>query len=122
MADVLVIGSYAREQALAWKLAQSPAVSKVYVAPGNAGSKGSIKNVDIAEDDVKGLVDFAVDQNISLTVIGPEATAAAGVADALQSAGLLVFGPTQAAARIESSKAFSKDLMASENISTADYK
>jgi phosphoribosylamine--glycine ligase len=122
MADVLVIGSYAREQALAWKLAQSPSVNRVYVAPGNGGSAGKVENVDIAVEDIKGLVDFAVAKDIELTVIGPEAAAAAGVADAFEAAGLLVFGPTQAAAKIESSKAFSKDLMASENIPTAEYK
>ncbi|HEX4775121.1 MAG TPA: phosphoribosylamine--glycine ligase [Candidatus Saccharimonadales bacterium] len=122
MAQVLVIGSYAREQALAWKLAQSSSVDKVYVVPGNAGSRGNIENVDIAVDDIPELVEFAKANDIAVTVIGPEASAAAGVADAFQAAGLTIFGPTKAAAKIESSKAFSKDLMAAQNIPTAEYK
>lgn len=121
MAQVLVIGSGGREQALAWKLAQSPQVEKVYVAPGNAGSKGSIENVDIAFDDVDGLLKFAQDKGIDLTVVGQEAASEAGVVDAFQTAGLAIFGPTKAAVRIESSKAFSKDLMAAQSIPTAEY-
>jgi phosphoribosylamine--glycine ligase len=122
MADVLVIGPNAREHALAWKLEQSPAVNKVYLAVGNGGAKGNIENVDIAVDDVDGLLNFAKEKNIALTVIGPEAAAAAGVADAFQAADRTIFGPTKAAAQIETSKAFSKDLMASEDIPTAEYK
>jgi phosphoribosylamine--glycine ligase len=122
MADVLVIGSGGREQALAWKLAQSPAVNKVYVAPGNGGSKGKIENADIGFEDVDGLLKFAHDKQISLTVIGQEASSEAGVVDAFKEAGLIIFGPTKAAVKIESSKAFSKDLMASQNIPTAEFK
>jgi phosphoribosylamine--glycine ligase len=122
MADVLVIGNGGREQALAWKLAQSPSVDKVYVAPGNGGSKGKIKNVDIGFEDVDGLLDFAKTNNIDLTVVGQEAASEAGVVDAFQAAGLTIFGPTKAAVKIESSKAFSKDLMAAQNIPTAEYK
>lgn len=121
MSDVLVIGSGGREQALAWKLEQSPSVNKVYVAPGNGGSRGNIQNVDIAFDDVDSLLKFAQDNQIDLTVIGQEASSEAGVVDAFQAAGLTIFGPTKAAVRIESSKAFSKDLMAAQNIPTADY-
>lgn len=121
MADVLVIGSGGREQALAWKLAQSPQVNKVYVAPGNGGSHGAIENVDIAFDDVAGLLKFAQTNKIDLTVIGQEAASAAGAADAFQAAGLTIFGPTRAAAHIETSKAFSKELMAAENIPTAEF-
>jgi phosphoribosylamine--glycine ligase len=122
MADVLVIGSGGREQALAWKLEQSPSVDKVYVAPGNGGSQGNISNVDIDFLDAPALLKFAQDNNIDLTVIGQEASAEAGVVDAFKAAGLTIFGPTKAAVRIESSKAFSKDLMASQNIPTAEYR
>jgi phosphoribosylamine--glycine ligase len=122
MADVLVIGAGGREQALAWKLAQSPAVEKVYVAPGNGGSQGKIENVEIAFDDAQGLLKFAQDKGIALTVVGQEAASEAGVVDAFQEAGLAIFGPTKAAVRIESSKAFSKDLMAAEKIPTAEYR
>ena len=122
MAAVLVIGGGGREQALAWKLAQSPQVEKVYVAPGNGGSAGNIANVDIAFDDAEGLLKFAQDKKVGLTVVGQEAASEAGVVDAFQAAGLTIFGPTKAAVRIESSKTFSKDLMAAENIPTADYR
>lgn len=122
MADVLVIGSGGREQALAWKLEQSASVDKVYIAPGNGGSKGNISNVDIDFLDTDGLLKFAQDKKIDLTVIGQEASSEAGVVDAFKTAGLTIFGPTKAAVRIESSKAFSKDLMASENIPTAEFR
>lgn len=124
MAEVLVIGGGGREQALAWKLAQSPKVDKVYVAPGNGGSRGVIENVDIAFDDVEGLLAFAKEKGpaLGLTVIGQEASSEAGVVDAFKAAGLPIFGPTQAAVRIETSKAFSKDLMAKQSIPTAEYK
>ena len=118
----MVIGSGGREQALAWKLAQSPAVDKVYVAPGNGGSRGPIENIDVAFDDSDGLLAFAKDKQIALTVVGQEAASAAGVVDAFQAAGLTIFGPTQAAVRIESSKTFAKDLMAAEHIPTAEYR
>ncbi len=121
MAKVLVIGSGGREQALAWKLAQSDKVDKVYVAPGNAGSRGIIENVPIGFLDVPELVRFATQNQIDLTVVGQEATSEAGVVDAFQAAGLTIFGPTKAAVKIESSKALSKDLMASQNIPTAAY-
>lgn len=122
MAKVLVIGSGGREQALAWKLAQSPQVTKVYVAPGNGGSRDQIENVAINFDDVDNLLKFAQKEQINLTVVGQEAASEAGVVDAFQSAGLTIFGPTRAAVKIESSKAFSKDLMAFEQIPTAEYK
>lgn len=122
MAQVLVIGNGGREQALAWKLAQSPAVEKVYVAPGNGGSQGIIENVPIGFIDVPGLLDFAKTKAIDLTVVGQEAASEAGVVDTFHEAGLLIFGPTKAATRIEASKAFSKDLMAAEKIPTAQYK
>jgi phosphoribosylamine--glycine ligase len=122
MAEVLVIGGGGREQALAWKLAQSPQVDKVYVAPGNGGSHGDIENVDIGWLDVDGLLKFAQAKKIDLTVVGQEAAYEAGVVDAFQAAGLSIFGPTKAAGRIETSKVLSKDLMAAQNIPTATYK
>lgn len=122
MADVLVVGSGGREQALAWKLAQSPSVNKVYVAPGNGGSRDSIENVNIKFDDVDALLDFARKNGVNFTVIGQEAASEAGVVDAFKKAGLKIFGPTKAAVKIESSKVMAKDLMASQNIPTALYK
>jgi phosphoribosylamine--glycine ligase len=122
MANVLVVGSGGREQALAWKLAQSPSVNKVYVAPGNGGSRDKIENVPIAFNDSLRLLAFALKEKIDLTVIGQEAASEAGVVDTLKESGLLVFGPDKAAVQIESSKAFSKDLMAEQNIPTAQYK
>jgi phosphoribosylamine--glycine ligase len=121
-AKVLVIGAGAREQALAWKLTQSRQVDKVYVAPGNAGSKGNIESVAIGFLDVPELLRFATEKQIDLTVVGQEAASEAGVVDAFQTAGLTIFGPTKAAVKIESSKVMSKDLMAAENIPTAQYK
>jgi phosphoribosylamine--glycine ligase len=121
MSKVLVVGGGGREQALAWKLAQSHSVDRVYVAPGNAGSKAPVQNIDIAFDDTNKLLKFAQDNKIDLTVIGQEAASEAGVVDAFQAAGLSIFGPNKAAVMIESSKAFSKDLMAEQNIPTAEY-
>lgn len=106
---------------MAWKLAQSPNVDKVYVAPGNGGSRGSIQNVDIGFKDVDGLLKFAQEQKIDLTVVGQEAASEAGVVDAFKKAGLKIFGPTKAAVKIESSKVMAKDLMAAESIPTAAY-
>jgi phosphoribosylamine--glycine ligase len=122
MAKVLVIGAGAREQALAWKLAQSDKVDKLYAAPGNGGSRGLIENVPIGFLDVPELMRFAVNKQIDLTVVGQEAASEAGVVDAFRAAGLAIFGPTQAAAQIESSKVLSKNLMTAENIPTAAYK
>jgi phosphoribosylamine--glycine ligase len=122
MAQVLVVGSGGREQALAWKLAQSSQVDKVYVAPGNAGSRGKIENVAIGWLEVDKLLAFAKDKKIDLTVVGQEAAYEAGVVDAFQAAGLTIFGPTKAAGRIETSKVLSKDLMAAQDIPTAVYK
>jgi phosphoribosylamine--glycine ligase len=121
MAKVLVIGSGGREHALAWKLAQSPHVEKIYVAPGNGGTAQIAENVPIGFTDVEALLKFAQDNQVDFTVIGQEAASAAGAVDAFKSAGLAIFGPTQAATKIESSKAFSKDLMQAANIPTAAY-
>lgn len=122
MAVVLVVGGGGREQALAWKLAQSKHVDKIYVAPGNGGSQGIIENIDIGFADVDGLLNFAKLNHVHFTVIGQEAASEAGVVDAFEDAGLSIFGPTKAAVKIESSKVLSKDLMDSQNIPTAAYK
>ena len=118
---VLVIGGGGREHALAWKLARSPRVSKVYVAPGNAGTarEDGVKNVDIT--DPAALVAFAQQEQIALTVVGPEAPLAAGVVDSFQAGGLKIFGPTQRAAQLESSKDFAKSFMRRYRIPTAAY-
>ena len=119
---VLVIGGGGREHALAWKLAQSPRVHKVYVAPGNGGTAldQRIVNVPIGND-VGALADFAESEKIGLTVVGPEATLALGVVDAFRARGLRIFGPSKAAAQLESSKAFAKDFMKRHRIPTAAY-
>jgi phosphoribosylamine---glycine ligase len=116
--SVLVVGSGGREHALAWKLAQSPLVTELFVAPGNAGTAGVGTNVAIAAEDVTGLLAFARKQQIGLTVVGPEGPLAAGIVDAFQEAGLRVFGPMEAAARLEASKAFAKRFMQGVGIPT----
>ena len=118
---VLVIGSGGREHALAWRLAQSPKVSRVYVAPGNAGTalEEGLYNVDL--HDVTAWVEFARAESIGLTVVGPEAPLAAGVVDAFHAAGLPIFGPTRAAAQLEISKDFAKRFMVRHGIPTAAY-
>jgi phosphoribosylamine--glycine ligase len=111
MMRVLVIGSGGREHALAWKVASSPRVEHVYVAPGNAGTalEPHCENVAIAADDVPALVAFAEREHIDLTIVGPEAPLVLGVVDAFEAAGLRCFGPSRDCARLEGSKAFSKD-------------
>ena len=118
---VLVIGGGGREHALAWKLAQSPKVQAVYVAPGNGGTAVDARLENLPITDIAQLRQWALDQKIALTVVGPEAPLAAGVVDAFRAAGLRVFGPTQAAAQLESSKAFSKAFMKRHGIPTAAY-
>lgn len=118
---VLVIGSGGREHAIAWKLAQSPKLQMVYVAPGNGGTALSPHLKNVAITDVKALADFAQAEKIGLTVVGPEAPLAAGVVDEFRARGLRIFGPTQAAAQLESSKAFAKDFMKRHAIPTAAY-
>jgi phosphoribosylamine--glycine ligase len=118
---VLVIGSGGREHAIAWKLAQSPKLQMVYVAPGNGGTALSPHLENVAITDVKALADFAQAEKIGLTVVGPEAPLAAGVVDEFRARGLRIFGPTQAAAQLESSKAFAKDFMKRHAIPTAAY-
>ncbi|MEW6728886.1 MAG: phosphoribosylamine--glycine ligase [Pseudomonadota bacterium] len=121
---ILVIGSGGREHALAWKLAQSPRVAKVFVAPGNAGTAREAKceNIAIGATDIPALFAFARDQGIDLTVVGPEAPLAAGVVDTFRDGGLAIFGPTREAAQLESSKAFAKDFLARHRIPTAEYR
>ncbi len=118
---VLVVGNGGREHALAWKLAQSPRVDRVFVAPGNAGTALEAENVDIPATDVPRLVAFARQNEVDLTVVGPEASLAAGIVDALQEAGLRAFGPSKAAADLESSKVFCKNLLRQADVPTADY-
>ena len=118
---VLVIGGGGREHALAWKLAQSPKVQRVYVAPGNAGTARDKNLQNIAFQDVVSLRQWAQEEKIGLTVVGPEAPLAAGVVDEFRAHGLRIFGPTRAAAQLESSKAFSKAFMKRHGIPTADY-
>ena len=118
---LLVIGSGGREHALAWKLAQAPRVQKVYVAPGNAGTalEPGLENVPIT--DIAQLAEFAQENSVHLTVVGPEAALAAGVVDAFRAKGLKIFGPTRAAAQLESSKDFAKRFMQRHRIPTAAY-
>ncbi|WP_428612516.1 phosphoribosylamine--glycine ligase [Shewanella sp.] len=121
--NVLVIGSGGREHALAWKAAKSPLVEKVFVAPGNAGTalEPKLENVEIAVEAISELVAFAKEQAIELTIVGPEVPLSLGVVDAFNEAKLPIFGPTQGAAQLESSKAFTKDFLARHNIPTAAY-
>lgn len=120
--NVLIIGSGGREHALAWKLSQSPRIGKLYVAPGNGGTSHIAENVPIEASDITELVQFAQQHAIGLTVVGPDDTLALGVADAFQAQGLRIFGPTRAAAEIESSKAFAKDMMVKANVPTAQFR
>ncbi len=121
---VLIIGGGGREHALAWKVAQSSRVSAVYVAPGNAGTEREpgVHNVAVAADDIPALRQFAVDQRIDLTIVGPEAPLVAGITDLFQEAGLRCFGPSRQAAQLEGSKAFSKDFLARHRIPTGKYR
>lgn len=121
--NVLVIGGGGREHALAWKAAQSSTVDTVFVAPGNAGTatEPKLKNVDIGVTDTDALLNFAEQNSVALTIVGPEAPLVAGVVDAFEKAGQKIFGPTQAAAQLEGSKAFTKDFLARHTIPTADY-
>ncbi|MBI3329605.1 MAG: phosphoribosylamine--glycine ligase [Nitrospinae bacterium] len=118
---VLVIGNGGREHALVWKLAQSPGISQLYCAPGNAGTAELGENVPIDSADILNLVAFAREQAIDFTIVGPELPLARGIVDALRYAGLSAFGPTQRAAQLESSKAFAKALMVKHGIPTAPF-
>lgn len=120
---VLIIGGGGREHALAWKAAQSEQVSQVFLAPGNAGTEleAKLTNVNVDAEDVSGLLAFAQQNAIDLTIVGPEAPLVLGVVDEFTAAGLKIFGPTQAAAQLEGSKAFTKDFLARHQIPTAEY-
>lgn len=120
---VLVIGGGGREHALAWKAAQSSDVEKVYVAPGNAGTarEPNLENIAIGVEDIDALLNFAKDNDIALTIVGPEAPLVIGLVDAFNAAGLRCFGPTKGAAQLEGSKAFTKDFLARHNIPTGSY-
>jgi phosphoribosylamine---glycine ligase len=120
---VLVIGSGGREHALAWKLKQSPRVSEVIVAPGNAGTarEKGVRNANVAVTDIEGLLKLAKEEKIALTVVGPEVPLVAGVVDKFRAAGLRCFGPRAIAAQLEGSKAFAKDFLLRHNIPTARY-
>ncbi len=121
---VLVVGGGGREHALAWSAARSAKVETVFVAPGNAGTGlegGKVRNVDLADDDIEGLADFAAEEAVALTIVGPEAPLVAGIRDRFDARRLPCFGPSQAAARLEGSKSFAKDFMARHGIPTAAH-
>jgi len=121
--NILVIGSGGREHALAWKAAQNPQVDKVFVAPGNAGTalEAKLENIDLDIMDFKALTDFAKNNKVSLTIIGPEAPLVDGIVDYFNEQGLRCFGPTKGAAQLEGSKAFTKDFLARHDIPTGSY-
>ena len=121
--NVLIIGSGGREHALAWKVAQNKQVKNIFVAPGNAGTalEEKVTNVAIGVEEIDGLVKFAKENRVELTIVGPEAPLVMGVVDAFTDAGLACFGPTKGAAQLEGSKAFTKDFLARHNIPTAWY-
>jgi len=119
--NILVIGNGGREHALAWKIAQSPRADRVFVAPGNAGTAQDAENIDIPSGDTERLIKFAKENNVGLTVVGPEAPLCAGMTDAFAAEGLRVFGPSQEAAQLEGSKVFCKKLLRKADVPTADY-
>jgi phosphoribosylamine--glycine ligase len=119
---VLIVGSGGREHALAWKIAHSPRVEKVYCAPGNGGTRLVAENVPLADTDITGLLDFAGREKIGLTVVGPEVPLTMGIVDEFEKRGLRVFGPTKKAAEIEGSKVFAKEFMARHRIPTGRFK
>jgi phosphoribosylamine---glycine ligase len=119
---VLVVGSGGREHALAWKIAASPRVERVFVAPGNAGTAAEAENVAIAADDISGLIKFVQQNSIDLTVVGPEAPLVAGIVDVFQREKLRIFGPSKMAAQLEGSKVFCKNVLHGADVPTADYR
>ena len=120
--NILVIGSGGREHALAWKLAQSPRSDRIYVAPGNAGTLQDAENVDLAINDFEKIIQFAKQNAVGLTVVGPEAPLANGLVDALNEAGLRAFGPTRGAAQLEASKVFCKHILRRADVPTAEHR
>ncbi|QDT00160.1 phosphoribosylamine--glycine ligase [Adhaeretor mobilis] len=119
---VLIVGGGGREHSLAWKIGQSPRVDRVFVAPGNAGTATEAENVDIGDSNVPALVEFAKQNEIGLTVVGPETPLAAGLVDALGDSGLRAFGPSKQAAELEASKVFCKNMLRHADIPTADFR
>ncbi len=119
---VLVVGKGGREHALAWKVSQSKLVEKLFIAPGNPGTKNVGTNIDIQDNDIEKLLEFALNEKIDLTIVGPETTLALGLVDAFEEKGLRVFGPKKEVARLESSKDFAKKIMEKYNIPTGGYK
>ena len=119
--NVLVIGNGGREHALAWKIKQSSRVERVFVAPGNAGTAIDAENVDISPTDLARLIKFAQQNDVDLTVVGPELPLAKGIVDAFADAKLRIFGPRKAAAELEGSKVFCKNLLRHADVPTADY-
>nr|HQA48268.1 phosphoribosylamine--glycine ligase [Bacillota bacterium] len=119
---VLIVGSGGREHTLAWKIAQSPLVEKIYAAPGNGGIAEIAECVDIKDTDIKALAGFAKKESIDLTVVGPEAPLVAGIADEFEKQGSRVFGPKAGAARLEGSKVFAKEFMRRHGIPTGDFR
>jgi phosphoribosylamine--glycine ligase len=120
--QVLVIGGGGREHALVWKIKQSPKVEKIFCAPGNAGTAELAENIPIAADDIEGLLEFALQKGIGLTVVGPEQPLVKGIVDRFEEKGLRIFGPNARAAELEGSKSFSKDIMKKYGLPTAEYK
>src|SRR5437899_6003777 len=119
---ILVIGSGGREHALTWKLRQSPQVERIFCAPGNSGTSEIAENVAIPATDLKGLLRFAKQNRVGLTVVGPDDPLAAGIVDLFAAEKLRAFGPTKSAARIEASKIFAKELMRAQRVPTAEAK
>lgn len=121
--NILIIGNGGREHALSWKVAQNPKVSRVFVAPGNAGTalENKVNNIDIQVDQLDALLQFAQNNQIDLTIVGPELPLSLGIVDRFEAAGLKIFGPSQACAQLESSKSFAKDFLKQNHIPTAAY-
>ena len=119
--NVLVVGGGGREHAIAWKISQSSRADRVFVAPGNAGTAMDAENVEIADNDISALVSFAKQNEIGITVVGPEVPLCDGIVDAFESEGLKIFGPSKAAARLEGSKVFCKNVLRSADVPTADF-
>ncbi|MDH4315240.1 MAG: phosphoribosylamine--glycine ligase, partial [Gammaproteobacteria bacterium] len=121
--NVLIVGSGGREHALAWKCAQSPLVSEVIVAPGNAGTalEPGVRNAAVAAEDIDALIDLAGSESVGLTIVGPEVPLVAGIVDRFESLGMPCFGPLASAARLEGSKAFTKEFLKRHGIPTAGY-
>ena len=118
---VLVVGNGGREHAIAWKISQSPRADRVFVAPGNAGTAKDVENIEIAADNITELIQFSKQNEIGLTIVGPEVPLCNGLVDAFEDAGLKVFGPSRAAAQLEGSKVFCKNVLRAADVPTADF-